>query len=253
MNKTYLYDGAFSSLQALIYILINGKYVVDDIKSEYDYTYNLLDKPVYLNIIEKEEKVIKLKKLLTLNILKTIKYIYLSNDNDKEMVIYKFIKVAITYKNKVYYMRNLDVVNKAYKLSHRVTMEAHKLKGFLRFKQLKNDVFYAEINPTNNIISLLVNHFKERLSNERWVIKDVNRNLFALYDLNKVIYLKGDSFTKLNLVLNADENIFEDLWKTFFNTIAIKERENKKCQMNFMPKKYWNYIIEVSENNEDSN
>ena len=253
MSKIYLYDGSFSSLQALIYILIENNYEVDDIKNEIDYEYNLLDKPVYLNIEKKEEKLLELNKLITLNILRTIKYVYLSDDRDKEMIIYKFIKEAIIYKNKIYYMRNIDVVNLVYKLSHKVTMEAHKMKGFLRFKHMKNNFYYAEINPTSNVLSLIVNHFKNRLSNERWVIKDVKRKIFSVYDLNKIIYLEEKSIIKLNINEDENEINIENLWKSFFNTIGIKERKNKKCQISFMPKKYWKYITEMRDEYEKSN
>ena len=57
----------------------------------------------------------------------------------------------------------------------------------------------------------------------------------------------------MNLNYNEEEKKYEDLWKTFFKTIGIKERENKKCQMNFMPKKYWSNIIEMENNDEKSN
>ena len=43
----------------------------------------------------------------------------------------------------------------------------------------------------------------------------------------------------------TDEEIeYQNLWKLFFNTIAIKERTNPRCQMQYMPKKYWNDLIE---------
>ena len=32
-----------------------------------------------------------------------------------------------------------------------------------RFKELKNNVFYAEMSPKNNVIFLLAEHFKKRL------------------------------------------------------------------------------------------
>lgn len=245
MNKTYLYDGKLSSLLALIFIIIENEDNTCSIKTEQNYMPSLLDKPVYLNITNKQEKIDNLKKLLTPNIIRTIRYVFLSDDKNKEDIILEFVKVAIKHKNKIYYMRNLDIVNKVYKLSHKVTMETHHIKGFLRFKKMRNNFYYAEINPTNNIISLITLHFKERLKNEYWIIKDVNRNIYAIYDLKKIIYLEQKDIIKLNLDLSTDENNIEDLWKTFFKTVAIKERENKKCQMNFMPKKYWDYIIEM--------
>ena len=32
----------------------------------------------------------------------------------------------------------------------------------------------------------------------------------------------------------------------FFKTISIKERKNPRCQMQFMPKKYWKNLLEVN-------
>ena len=46
--------------------------------------------------------------------------------------------------------------------------------------------------------------------------------------------------------MDDDEELFQqELWKSFFKTIGINERKNKKVQINFMPKKYWEYIIEM--------
>ena len=35
------------------------------------------------------------------------------------------------------------------------------------------------------------------------------------------------------------------LWKNFYDTIAIKERENSKCRLSFMPKRYWQDLPET--------
>ena len=53
--------------------------------------------------------------------------------------------------------------------------------------------------------------------------------------------------------LSDDEKTFEELWIEFYNTIGIKERKNDRCRMNFMPKKYWKYITEMSDEYEKSN
>ena len=51
--------------------------------------------------------------------------------------------------------------------------------------------------------------------------------------------------------MNSEKEI-QELWKTFYKTVAIKERKNERCRMNFMPKKYWKYIIELEDLNEKS-
>ena len=50
MSSTYIYDGSFSSLLALIVILLNSKNNPKDIKNEKEYIPNLLDTPVYLDL-----------------------------------------------------------------------------------------------------------------------------------------------------------------------------------------------------------
>ena len=44
--------------------------------------------------------------------------------------------------------------------------------------------------------------------------------------------------------LNNDEN-FESLWKTFYKSVNIKERENSKLRNQHMPKRYWNHLTEI--------
>lgn len=245
MNNIYLYDGSFSSLMSLIIVLINLKKEPVNIISEKNYIPNLLDECINLKINNKKEKINYLINKTSKKILITCYYSYLSTSNNKEMLIYDFIKNACVYKDTIFYRRNINCVNEILKMRKRVSMESHHMKGFLRFKKMKNNFYYAKINPTNNVIYLITNHFKERLKNEYFVINDVNRGIFVFYDKNKITYLNKEDIVKLNLDLDKDEENIEDLWISFFKTVSIKERKNLKCQMNHMPKKYWDYIIEM--------
>lgn len=242
MNKVYLYDGKYLSLLNLIITLIDNKIIPSNIKSEYDYQDNLLEEPVYFKLDEGKDKI----KRINRKVFNICYYAFLCNASNREYTIYEFIKYSFLYKEEVIYHRELECVNDISKLSHKVSMESHHMKGFLRFKKMKH-FYYAEMEPTNNIIWTITRHFKERLKNECWIIKDAKRDIYALYDTKKVIYLKNSDIVKLNLDLSNEEELFEDLWKTFFKTVAIKERENKKCQMNFMPKKYWSHMIEMED------
>ena len=44
--------------------------------------------------------------------------------------------------------------------------------------------------------------------------------------------------------LNSDTN-FEELWKTFYNSVNIKERENLRLRNQHMPKRYWKHLTEI--------
>jgi len=245
MNRVYLYDGSFYELLSLIGMIVKNNYDVSDIKDKNNYNPTLFDNTIFLNTSNIDFKYIE--NIVSLKILKTCFYVYLSCDLDKDLAVYYFIRNAIIYGDRVYYMRNLNCVNKVYRLSHHVRNEAHKFKGFLRFREMKGRFFYAEINPTDNIIFLICNHFKKRLPSKYWIIKDINRDIYAIYDKYNVTYLDKNKVLKLNLEFNDEELFTQDLWKTFFKTIGIKERKNRCVQVNFMPKKYWKYIIEMED------
>lgn len=239
----YIYDGIYSSLLSLIYTLIKSNTIPNNIKSEEEYQSNLFMEPIYLKL-ENKELVNKLKKEVSMLVLYTAYYVFLSNVDNKEMIIYGFIKNAIKYKNTIFYRRDIDVVSETLRISNQVKGEAHRMKGFLRFKKM-NNFYYATMEPTHNIIWIITRHFKERLKDECWIIKDSKRGIYAIYDTKKVTYLKENDVIKLNLDLSSEEALFEDLWKTFFKTVAIKERKNLKCQMNHAPKKYWKNMLEM--------
>ena len=118
---------------------------------------------------------------------------------------------------------------------------------------VNNKFLFAKIKPDNYILELLSQHFSKRLKNELWIIKDEKHNILSIYD-KKNFYIVNAKDLQLLELNNIEKNEkWEKLWKTFFNCIAIKERENRRCQMSFMPKKYWSNIIEMEGNDEKNN
>jgi len=243
MNNIYIYNN-FVDLINLINYLICNKIKPFNIKNNF-YNPSMFDNLIYLNL--KENNIQKFINLIGENNFKIIYYVYLSKNDNKELIMYYFSLNACIYKDRIIYQRNLKCVNETLKISNYVKHENHKFKGFTRFKELKNKVMYAEINPENNIIELLSNHFKNRIKNEYWIIKDVNRNLISLYNKKDFFIVNEEDCKLLDLELSNVELGIEKLWKKFYQTIGIKERKNDRCRMNFMPKKYWQYILEVSD------
>ena len=247
MHKTniiYLYDNTFINLLTLITLLINKHIIPFNIKNE-EYSPSLIDETINLRLNNRNELIEQFINKLGINIFNTIYYVFLSANENKELLIYYFILSSLKYKNNILHMRNLKHVNEVLKIANYVKREAHRMKGFIRFKELQHGILYAEFAPENNIIFLIANHFKKRLANEYWIIMDIKRNIICLYDKNSLTFLNDIS---LNLNdFSRDELSTQELWKTFYKTIGIKERKNERCRMNFMPKKYWKYIIEMSD------
>ena len=165
---------------------------------------------------------------------------YLSEHPRVGLYIYRYIRLGLNLGRKVEeYLQHPDV-QAIHDLSRRVGKEVHLFLGILRFKKLKNGVFYACYEPDNNITQLITEHFASRLSDQAWIIHDRKRNIFALYNGEEVIFTS--ELPDLDHL--ACEEEYEELWKRYFATIAIEIRKNPKLQRSFMPYRYWKHLVE---------
>jgi len=81
-----------------------------------------------------------------------------------------------------------DRVRRIHALSGKVGGEAHRFKGFVRFRELADKTLYSKIEPDHDILPLIAPHFRARLGSFNWVIHDGRRGKAALH-------FKGDWFT----------------------------------------------------------
>lgn len=246
MQNVYIYDDNFISLLNLIYYLLKHHIRPDNIKDE-SYQANLFENKIYLSI-PKDEKILDyIRQYAGGFVVRRMFYVFLSNENNKELILYYFFLNAMKYRYKVMGYRNLKCVSEVFRISEYVSHESHKMKGFLRFKELHNHVLYAEMEPTNDVLFLVSCHFAKRLGNELWIIKDNKRKILSIYDKKQFIFVSESEVKFLEKEESNEEKRFVSLWKTFYNTIGITQRKNERCRMNFMPKKYWKYITEMKE------
>ena len=242
MNNIYIYNDNFISLLNLINYLIKNNIKPLNIKSSF-YTPTLFDNIISLEIEENKN----IFNLFERNILKVIYYVFLSENRNKELIIYYFVLNYYKYGDTIIYRKNLKCVCEALKISTYVSRENHKFKGFVRFKELETNVLYAEVEPENNILEILSMHFIKRLKNEWWIIHDKKRKILSIYDKKHFYITSDDSFKLLNTNESDNEEKIKNMWITFYKTIGIQMRKNDRCRMNFMPKKYWKNIIEMSD------
>ncbi len=131
-------------------------------------------------------------------------------------------------------------VNTLFKLSQNVGGEAHNLTEFIRFKELEGGVLYARITPKNQVLSCLAPHFADRFPEENFMIYDKNHKMFVVKEAKKQWVLVQDEFGfgESSLAYSEEEQVYSTLWKGFVSSIAIKERENRRCQMQHLPLRY---------------
>lgn len=243
INTTYIYDGSFYGLLNIVFDSYISKTIPENIVCD-DFGINLFCD--YKKVVTDFDKATRIYNGIISNIsYSTLRYAYnvfLSNELFKEMLIVKYLLLGFEIGNTIDHLLTNNTVLKIQKISKRVFGECHRLKGLARFVEIGNNMFYCKIHPDNNILEPLGNHFIKRLPCQNFIIHDKNRNIAFLYNQTSYIIVDAKDL-KINTI-SDEEKYFQELWKCFYNSISIKERKNLKLQMQFMPKKYWQDLIE---------
>ena len=169
-------------------------------------------------------------------------YAFLANDTSKEMNILKYLLLGLLLGPKVNTMLSVDYVLAVIKLKRLVLLEAHRMKGLVRFISIGNNTFYSVVHLDNNVIEQIGKHFINRLPTQNFMIIDKNRNIAFLYNTKEYIIT---NISKIALPNLEEEELYQTLWKTFYNTISIVERKNLRLQASYMPRRYWKDLIEM--------
>ena len=154
---------------------------------------------------------------------------------DKELHIYRLIRKL--YREGSSFLKNQadEVYHPIAKALRHMSGEVEKLRGFVRFSDY-NGILGAEIEPKNRVLPLLRHHFCSRYANESLFIYDRNHKELLLYTKGRSRIVPVEDFRP---ALPGEEEVhYRALWKRFYETIAIKERTNPRCQNSFLPKRY---------------
>lgn len=240
----YIYNDSFEGLLTAIYESFYRREKPDRILTVKNLQASLVDRYVYIDTdTGKFCKVYdSIMEKISLDALQKVYNVFLSETPEVGTIVYEYLKLGWRVGSSVDNRIADDRVLKVHKISQKVECEKHKLLGFLRFRLVKGDIYYAPIGPVNNIVALLAPHFADRFSDMDWIIHDVKRDLAVVFNKKQWIMVDG----VIDKVPDLDENeeVIESLWKEFFNSIAISNRINPKLQKNLMPIRYWPYMTE---------
>ena len=238
----YYYDGSFDGLLTVIYMAYNDRESsMLRVNAKAKQLILALDDIHIITDFSKARRVEKsICDKLSYNFLNSIRTCFLSCDKNKDTVIIHIVYKALKYGEEI--LNSLDdhtfYMNK---LVRQVLNERHRYLGLLRFKEMKDGIMFSTIEPKNNILPILISHFKNRMKREKIAIFDKGRKMIVYYDGKKAEIFFVES---LEIEWSDEEIEYSELWKIFHKSISIKERENKKLQQSNIPKYYWKHLIE---------
>ncbi|WP_024834341.1 TIGR03915 family putative DNA repair protein [Ruminiclostridium josui] len=240
----YIYDGTWDCFLTAIHHYYYDKQDVSNIESSLCYKPNLIDeyRTITTDIIKAKAVEEAILHKISAESLENIQRCFFSEIEGREIWILKYIRMGFKIGSRIDSMLGDKTVLDVLIPARKVGLECHRMLGLIRFELLEGGIYYSKIQPDHNIISFISPHFKNRFSDQNWIIHDTKRKIASLYNTKKMLL----SYMDLSNIpeLHSDELKFQALWKNYYKHIAIKNRINPKLQKNFMPKRYWKNLTE---------
>ena len=173
-----------------------------------------------------------------------------SSDPEKAEAVYRTIAYGLAEKVRPGHLFDHladRYVLYAHKLSLNARRECQHFKGFLRFRELKSGGMYALINPKNNLLPELMEHFLDRFPSENFMILDEVRQQIGIHRSREGWFMTIDpeAFERIKATEVSEMQLYyEELFQKFCKTIAIKERRNEGLQKNLLPLRYRTHMTE---------
>lgn len=194
-----------------------------------------------------------LQKKISASALACVTQSWLSELPDIDILLFRYICKAIDAPRSIETnFADPDVLRLA-QIWKKVNYERMRILQFVRFQKASDGTFFAAFEPMYNVLPLAIEHFKDRFADQRWLIYDMKRRYGFYYDLQEVTEVTFDGENREShlitgmldkSMMDEDEKLFQDLWKTYFKSTCIKERLNPRKHKQDMPVRYWKYLTE---------
>lgn len=250
----FLYDHTFEGLLTALFDAYFRKRFPDMLLTDgeplplfYDESYTVTTDT------EKAERVWKgLQKKLSADGLSCFSQCWLSELPEAPMLMFRYMR-------KVFESPGFSETNFAdtdvltlFQLSKKVSGERYRVLQFMRFQKTAEGIYFGIMAPIYNVIPLTIEHFRDRFTDQRWLIYDSRRQYGYYYDgemVNEITFTEPRQAHLITGILDddllaQDERLIQSMWKNYFKSICIKERINPRKHKKDLPVRYWKYLTE---------
>ncbi|KAF0219637.1 MAG: hypothetical protein FD174_1892 [Geobacteraceae bacterium] len=176
---------------------------------------------------------------------RTLYHAFLSDAAGMEMDLFRYLELGWRVGRRFDSLLTREEVLPVHRLARKVVHETHRMKGFVRFKQTREGFYYAQLEPDHRILPLIAPHFSERFSDQNWIIHDIRRGEAIIHDAARKKWVPVEMDLCGTPEFTAKERLCQELWKRYFDRIAIEERKNPRLQGSKLPLKYRKHLVEV--------
>lgn len=249
---TICYDGSFEGFLSAVFDVYEYRFNSVRIVPAHRFQQTLLGK-IHHSIPNEEHAkrvTIGLKKKISTGAFNQFYSCFLSELENIEDSLLEYVQYVFSSKVSIEYDFSNAAVMKIAETAKKVHREKHRMEAFVRFHLTKDGLYYSMIEPDFNVLPLIERHFKNRYADQRWLIYDQRRKYGLYYDLTAVnpVTLNfsadmndGNSMSEIH---DDSEELYQQLWKLYFQSVNIKARKNTRLHILHMPRRYWRYLVE---------
>ena len=243
------YDGSFEGFLSLVFDLYKNKINPQQISGKAKPAELFSSSVMKLTDLSKADRV--LSGLVTKSSKNTARFIYhcfLSELDGIELKLVHLIKLIFSGQSVRIKDFSDPIIVDLHRVKKMISREVHRMHAFVRFQETKDQMWACEINPDFNVLPLIGKHFKDRYPALEWIIIDTRRQYAIHYNQSQINYatFEGES-TKHRITashVTDQEHDYQAMWKQYFKSVNIEERNNEALHIRHVPKRYWQYLIE---------
>lgn len=175
----------------------------------------------------------------------TARYAFHSGKPGIELLLWRYLLLGLEQGPRLAGMLTVEPVHSLNRIARHVSHEAHKFKGFVRFREVPEGFLYASIEPEADVLPLIAPHFVGRVGDRPWMIHDLRRRQAAVFDLRSWRLVGGIELTA-EPGCTAAEHEYAALWRRYFQHHAITGRHNPALQQKHVPLRYRKHLTEFT-------
>jgi len=205
-------------------------------------------------VVTQKEKAIRvwrgLERKLPRSVCNMILYVWLSEEPGSDELLMRYIRKVFDATDDITtHFADPDVLE-VKQIAMKVSREGEHVRQFVRFQQGGDGTYFAPIAPKYNALPLAIAHFTDRFADQSWLVYDTKRRYGYYYDRKKAVEVTLEEDEHLlsgwldDALIAADEKLFQEMWRSYFKALTIKERINPKLQRQHMPRRFWKFLTE---------
>jgi probable DNA metabolism protein len=246
-----LYDKTFTGLVTAIFECYERKlFAVRIVSSEDAVEGFCMSIPVVSDPVKAQRVLKGLAEKTSVQVVENFHACFLSEDDMREDILLLFCRYVFASKTDVSRDFSHEAVLQVEKISKKVYREKHRLEASLLFARMEDGLHFTEVEPQFDVLPLIGNHFKDKTWDDDWLIYDKKRAYGIYFEkttrvLNEIVLNFTDNpSNRQREMFHAEEKIYQQLWKDYFQHVNIPARKNLKVHIRHVPIRYWKHLTE---------